>query len=141
MKRVREPITFLRAKKQDVSPRQAFIFQVQIGWAGMRVVGNRTLSPTELSICSAINLSPLSLCPFTHPAIYPSSPMAKGGCLFVALIIWTNFLCNLFSSQPPTWSSSVRLLKVEPLIPASLFPQITLCFFSPQASDLLSYVF
>lgn len=104
----------------------------------MRMVGNWTLSPTELSICSAINLLSLSLRPFTHPAIYPSSPVAKGQCLFVALIIWTNFLCNLFSSQPPTWSSSIRLLKVEPLIPASPFPPITLCFFPPQASDLSS---
>lgn len=109
----------------------------RIGWRGFRgggvqgLMGNRTLDPTEPSICSAINLPPsLSLCSFTHPAIYPSSPVAKGPCLFVALIIWTNFLCNLFPSQPPTWSSSIKLLKVEPLIPASPFPPIISCFFS-----------
>ena len=93
--------------------------------------GVYSLNPTEPSICSAINLPPSPcLCSFTHPAIYPFSPMTKGPCLFVALIIWSNFLCNLFPGQPPTWSSSIRLLKVEPLIPASPFPPITSCFFS-----------
>lgn len=102
--------------------------------------GNWTLNPTELSICSAINLLTFSssvhllIQPFIHPCT-----VAKGPCLFVALIIWTNFLCNLFPSQPPTWSSSVRLLKVEPLIPASPFPPITSCF-SPSAS-LRCFVF
>ena len=112
-----------------------------MGGAGWCLVGNWTLSPTEPSICSAINLPPSpSLCSFTHPAIYPSLPVAKGPCLFVALIIWTNFLCNLFPSQPPTWSSSIRLLKVEPLIPASPFAPITFFFFLPLLS-LRSFVF
>lgn len=103
-------------------------------------MGNRTLDPTEPSICSAINLPPsLSLCSFTHPAIYPSSPVAKGPCLFVALIIWANFLCNLFPSQPPTWSSSIKLLKVEPLIPASPFPPIISCFFSSPSLSRLKF--
>lgn len=92
------------------------------------MVGNWSLSPTESSIWSAINLSSLSLCSFAAPAIYPSLPVAKGPCLIVALIIWTNFLCNLFPSQPPTWSSSIRLLKVKPLIPASPLLPITSCF-------------
>lgn len=132
------PLYSVRTKR---SP--SIYFSVTDRWTDMKVVGNWTLSPTEPSICSAINLPPLSLCPFTRTAIYPSSPVAKGWCLFVALIIWTNFLCNLFSSQPPTWSSSVRLLKVEPLIPASPFPPITLCFFSiPSLRSLLrSFVF
>lgn len=104
------------------------------------MMGNRTLDPTEPSICSAINLPPsLSLCSFTHPAIYPSSPVAKGPCLFVALIIWANFLCNLFPSQPPTWSSSIKLLKVEPLIPASPFPPIISCFFSSPSLSRLKF--
>lgn len=65
----------------------------------------------------------------THPSIYLSSHLVKGPCLSVALIIWTNFLCNLFPSQPPTWLSSIRLLKVGPLIPASPFSEITFPFF------------
>lgn len=111
------------------------IFNVSIYFSGVkrrvdRLFSNWTLSPTEPSICSAINLLTLSssvhllIQPFIHPCT-----VAKGPCLFVALIIWTNFLCNLFPSQPPTWSSSIRLLKVEPLIPASPFPPITSCVF------------
>lgn len=92
------------------------------------MVGNWSLGPTESSIWSAINLSSLSLCSFAAQAIYPSLPVAKGPCLIVALIIWTNFLCNLFPSHPPTWSSSIRLLKVKPLIPASPLLPITFFF-------------
>lgn len=77
-----------------------------------------------------------TLCSFTPSAIYPSLPLAKGPCLLVALIICTNFLCNLFPSQPPTWSSSVMLLKVEPLIPASPLPPITSYLFPLPKSDM-----
>lgn len=57
----------------------------------------------------------------------------------MALIIWSNFLCNLFPSQPPNWSSSIRLLKVEPLIPASPLAPITSCHYSSQISALLCF--
>lgn len=116
-----------------------FIFSVRDGFVfqDRRVEGNR---PAESFICSAINLPSLSLCSFTPPAIYPSFPVAKGPCLFVALVICTNFLCNLFPSQPPTWSSRVRLLKVEPLIPASpLTPNHTLLV-PPPPPRLTSFV-
>lgn len=109
----------------------AFIFQDR------RVEGDCL---AESFIWSAINLPCPWLPSFTPPAIYPSFPVAKGPCLFVALVICTNFLCNLFPSQPPTWSSRVRVLKVEPLIPAIPFPPITPCLFPlPQVSDLLSF--
>lgn len=118
-----------------------FIFSVRDGFLfqDRRVEGN---CPAESFICSAINLPSLSLCSFTPPAIYPSFPVAKGPCLFVALVICANFLCNLFPSQPPTWSSRVRLLKVEPLIPASpLTPNHTLLVPPPlpHGSHLLSF--
>lgn len=92
--------------------------------------------PAKSFIRSAINLPSLSLCSFTPPAIYPSFPVAKGPCLFVALVICTNFLCNLFPSQPPTWSSRVRLLKVEALIPASPLAPITPCLFHLPKSQI-----
>lgn len=116
-----------------------FYFFVRDGFIfpDRRVGGN---CPAESFIWSAINLPSLSLRSFTPPAIYPSFPVAKGPCLFVALVICTNFLCNLFPSQPPTWSSRVRLLKVEPLIPASPLPPITPCLFPlPHGSHLLSF--
>lgn len=119
------------AGKTGIFIHDAFIFQDR------GVEGN---CPAESFIRSAINLPCLSLCSFTPPAIYPSFPVAKGPCLFVALVICTNFLCNLFPSQPPTWSSRVRLLKVEPLIPASPLPPITPCLFHLlPVSHLLSF--
>lgn len=102
-------------KKQDISPTHLFF---RIGWRGC--VWWLTGLSIQLNHPSGEpSIFPLCPCSFTHPAINLSLPSAKGPRLFVALIIWTNFLCNLFPSQPPTWSGSIRPLKVEPLIPVS----------------------
>lgn len=115
--------------KEIVSPKEPFIFQEKATLLFDAVVGVRYL--LESSVTSGINLQ--ALCSFTNSSFYPSSSVAKGPCLFVAPIILAHFLCNLFPTQSPTWSGSIKLLKVEAFIPASPFLTITFgLFFSPQ---------
>lgn len=123
-------------KKQDISLMHLFF---RIGWRGC--VWWLTGLSIQLNHPSGQpSIFPLYPCSFTHPAINPSLPLAKGPRLFVALIIWTNFLCNLFPSQPPTWSGSIRLLKVEPLIPASpLYHQSHPAFFLSSSRRFFSF--
>lgn len=68
--------------------------------------------------------------------------MAKGPCLFVALIIWTNFLCNLFPSQTTHLVKQHQASQGRATHPSKPLPTNHILFFfllQPQTFCLLCF--